>query len=174
MLFFAWFGVVIFVDSPEGDQLFPTLVEGLWTLWICVTTANYPDVMMPGYTGNQNRFVSMYFISFMILTYFFLMNVILATVCNEYDTSVAKHRVQSENISSTNLKTAFSLLMRHEKESINKDIVSKKSDTIERETILDLLSILNNDFPEFRQMKHTFSLQYWIVMGHPGFPNKNS
>ena len=36
----------MFVDSDEGDLHFPSLVEGLWTLWICVTTANYPDVMV--------------------------------------------------------------------------------------------------------------------------------
>lgn len=55
MVFYAWFGVVMFVDSDEGNLLFPNLIEAMWTLWICVTTANYPDVMMPGY--NENRWV---------------------------------------------------------------------------------------------------------------------
>ena len=42
--FYAWFGCVMFVDTDEGDQHFPNLIEAWWTLWICVTTANYPDV----------------------------------------------------------------------------------------------------------------------------------
>jgi Ion transport protein len=166
MIFYAWFGVVMFVDSPEGDQLFPTLIEGLWTLWICVTTANYPDVMMPGY--NQNRFVALYFVSFMILSFFFLMNVILATVCNEYDTSVVEHRVESAKTSSENLRMAFSLLMRQEKESINSDSLMEKSDSIERETVLDLLSILNNDFPEFRRLSRDETHILFAILDRDG------
>lgn len=42
--FYAWFGCVMFVDTEEGDLHFPNLIEAWWTLWICVTTANYPDV----------------------------------------------------------------------------------------------------------------------------------
>lgn len=38
------FGCVMFVDTEEGDQHFPNLIEAWWTLWICITTANYPDV----------------------------------------------------------------------------------------------------------------------------------
>jgi two pore calcium channel protein len=169
MLFYAWFGVVMFVDSPEGDQLFPNLVEGLWTLWICVTTANYPDVMMPGYT--QNRFVALYFVSFMILTFFFLMNVILATVCNEYDTSVAEHRVESTKLSTTNLKKAFSLLMRHENESTSKDSSMGSFDTIDRETVIDLLTILNNDFPEFRRLSQDDTHILFAILDRDGTSN---
>ena len=166
MLFYAWFGVVMFVDSPEGNQLFPTLMEGLWTLWICVTTANYPDEMMPGY--NQNRFVALYFVSFMILSFFFLMNVILATVCNEYDTSVAEHRIERAKMSSTNLKMAFSLLMREEKESLNNDILVKNSGTIERETVLNLLFTLNNEFPEFRRLSQEETHILFAILDRDG------
>ena len=53
VVFYAWFGVVIFYDTEQGSETFPNLPEAIWTLWICVTTANYPDVMMPSY--NQHR-----------------------------------------------------------------------------------------------------------------------
>ena len=49
-------------------------------LWIPVI---YPDVMMPGY--NRNRFVSFYFISYMIITFFFFQNVILGLICNVHN-----------------------------------------------------------------------------------------
>ena len=42
--FYAWFGCVMFVDTPQGDEAFPNLIDAWWTLWICITTANYPDV----------------------------------------------------------------------------------------------------------------------------------
>ncbi|MGK3745813.1 MAG: hypothetical protein ACI8RD_008182 [Bacillariaceae sp.] len=50
------------------------------TLWICVTTANYPDVMMPSY--NESRLTALYFISFMVISFFYLMNLILAVTVN--------------------------------------------------------------------------------------------
>ena len=39
---------------------------------ICVTTANYPDVMMTAY--NNDSITWIYFVSFMIISFFFLMN----------------------------------------------------------------------------------------------------
>ena len=44
ILFYAWFGCVMFVGTPEGEMHFSDLIEGVWSLYICVTTANYPDV----------------------------------------------------------------------------------------------------------------------------------
>jgi Ion transport protein len=143
----------MFVDSSEGDLLFPSLMEGLWTVWICVTTANYPDVMMPGY--NENRFVALYFVSFMILSFFFLMNVILATVCNEYDTAVAQHRTDHAKKSKGNLQRPYQLLTLEEQETMHGVVETQgieKIERIDRKTAMDLFSILNNDFPEFRRL----------------------
>jgi lipopolysaccharide export LptBFGC system permease protein LptF len=177
MLFYAWFGVVMFVDTKEGIELFPTLIEALWTLWICVTTANYPDVMMLGY--NQNRFVALYFVSFMILSFFFLMNVILATVCNEYDTTMAQHQSDREKMSTNNLRQAYQLLLEQERNMIyrnNNDDTDHESNvfaipveqqqqkhhervTIDRTTVMELFTILNTDFPEFRRQLTTDETQ---------------
>jgi hypothetical protein len=81
VVFYAWFGVVLFYGTDQGKRDFSNLIEGCWTLWICITTANYPDVMMPSY--NENRLSAIFFVSFMIISFFFLMNLILATVVNE-------------------------------------------------------------------------------------------
>jgi Ion transport protein len=42
--FYGWFGVVLFYGSPQGEAGFQNIVEGVWTLYIMITTANYPDV----------------------------------------------------------------------------------------------------------------------------------
>jgi len=52
-----------------------------------MTTVVYPDVMMAGY--NENRYTAIYFVSFMILTFFFFQNVILGSICNIYNSSNA-------------------------------------------------------------------------------------
>ena len=76
-IFWAFLGVVGFYETREGEESFSNLWEGMWTLYIMATTANYPDVMMPAY--NDNRLVSLYFIVFMIFSFFFMMNLILAS-----------------------------------------------------------------------------------------------
>ena len=114
VIFYAWFGVILFYGTEQGKEGFQNLIEAIWwvqniykfneriqnmihvilkiapffankfwfssyerTLFICITTANYPDVMMPSY--NESRFVpALYFVSFMSISFFYLMNLILA------------------------------------------------------------------------------------------------
>lgn len=167
-LFYAWFGVVMFVGTAEGALLFPNLVEGLWTLWICVTTANYPDVMMPAY--NENRFVALYFISFMVVSFFFLTNVILASVVNEYDTAVLQHRSDYTEMSTTNLKTAYQLLTLEEPDAKGGDNGGSvvQPERINREIVMDLLTILNNDFPEFRRLSDDDTQILFAILDRDG------
>jgi len=143
----------MFVDTDEGDQLFPSLVQALWTLWICVTTANYPDVMMLGY--NSNRWVAAYFVSFMVITFFFLMNVILAAVVNEYDSNVDERRTRNTDFAMNSLKKAYDLLTEQEAEDraaeresshLGDSTRSTRSqrEQIDKKTVMDLFEILNS------------------------------
>jgi two pore calcium channel protein, plant len=171
MLFYGWFGVVMFVDTPEGKQLFPNLIEGVWTLWICVTTANYPDVMMPGY--NENRWVALYFVTFMIISFFFLMNVILASVVNEYDTAVVEHRREHADRSTANLKKAYRLLTLQEQgaklsDDCTRSIKSSATEGIDRKTVMDLFSMLNDDFPEFRRLTEDDTNLLFAILDRDG------
>jgi hypothetical protein len=125
---------VTFYGSPEGEQHFPNIIDAMWTLWICVTTANYPDVMMPAY--NENRLVAIYFVVFMVITFFFLMNVILASVVNAYDNELDRRKMAAKEMSQKDLEEAFTL-MQHD-------------GSIDRDTVMALFLILNEDFPEFR------------------------
>jgi two pore calcium channel protein, plant len=147
----------MFVDSDEGKLLFPDLIEAMWTLWICVTTANYPDVMLPGY--NQNRWVALYFISFMALSFFFLMNLVLAQVINQYDSAVENHRKHYVERSRQSLSQAFQLL---------RESSECKGDRIDRSTVMDLFSILNLDFPEFRTLSDDDTKLLFAVLDRDG------
>lgn len=150
----------MFVDTEEGRELFPNLIEAMWTLWICVTTANYPDVMMPAY--NDNRWVPLYFVSFMILSFFFLMNVILAFVVNEYDTAIETHRQEHSAQANKNLRQAYQLLVKE---------AGVDRDTIDRGTVMDLLSLLNLDFPEFRTLREDETKLLFAVLDRDGTNN---
>lgn len=138
MLFYAWFGVVLFYGTEQGTRDFPNLIEALWTLWICVTTANYPDVMMPAY--NENRLSSIFFVSFMILIFFFLMNLVLAAVVNAYDESIKNRKKKRAELAQENLSKAFELMD------------TRNEGSIGRAAVMGLLMVLNDDFPEIHKL----------------------
>ena len=49
---------------------------------ILVTTANFPDVMLPAY--EKNYWWMLYFVSFLLLGLYFMMNFLLANVFNNF------------------------------------------------------------------------------------------
>ena len=136
IVFYGWIGCVLFYETAEGAQSFSNLVESMWTLWIMVTTANYPDVMMPAY--NQNPIMCIYFVSFMMISFFFIMNVVLASVVNTYQNDDDARKITIKNMRKKNLQSAFKLLDEDEE------------GWVDRETIMGVFRVLNEDCPEVR------------------------
>jgi two pore calcium channel protein 2 len=69
-------------NATEGFQYFDELGEGLVNMIVLLTTANHPDIMMPAY--KQNRLYSLYFISYLVIGLYILMNVLTAVVYNQF------------------------------------------------------------------------------------------
>ena len=55
---------------------------------ILLTTANYPDVMMPAYA--QSHWYCIFFILYLLLGLFFLFNLVLAVFYNNYSNELSK------------------------------------------------------------------------------------
>ncbi|KAL7540597.1 hypothetical protein ACHAWF_006726 [Thalassiosira exigua] len=136
IIFYAWFGVVIFYQTQEGMTAFPNLLEGMWTLWTCVTTANYPDVMMPSY--NEDRGVVLYFVSFMVLSFFYIMNLVLTVAVNKYDGRIEWRRSTRRDLEEKLLSEAFTLL-----DHRSENFVGRKS-------VMNVITILYDDIPQMR------------------------
>lgn len=49
IIFFAWIGTRLFRGTQEGEAYFSSLSEAVWNLLILLTTANFPDIMIPAY-----------------------------------------------------------------------------------------------------------------------------
>jgi hypothetical protein len=94
--------------------------------------------MMPAY--NENRWTALYFVSFMIISFFFFLNVILASVANAYDHAVDTRKQTHASHCSENLKAAF------------QHMDPNGTGRIDRDTVMALFLILNVDFPEFRTL----------------------
>jgi two pore calcium channel protein len=139
ILFYGWFGVVMFYGTEQGKRDFSNLMEGCWTMWQCVTTVNYPDVMMPSY--NDSRLTGIFWVSFMVISFFFLMNLILASAVNAYEEVINDRKKTRKAIATENLTEAFELMDR------------AKTGQISRDTIMALFLVLSQDFPELRKLK---------------------
>jgi len=119
-IFFGWFGVVLFPTETqtfqktsaqwpsEGDLYFPNLREGMWNLLVLMSTANYPDVALPAYW--RSRWSMLFFIAYLLIAMFFMMNLLLATVYNVYQDEEAARAKFVEDNRRANLQAAFDLV----------------------------------------------------------------
>lgn len=153
IFFYAWFGVVIFAGHSQADK-FPNLFEGMFTLWICVTTANYPDVSMDSY--NDNRLVAIYWVTFMVVSFFYIMNLVLAICTNQYDKSIANRQISREKLAKTLLIEAFTLLD-HE-----------NNGTVSRDSMMNVMAILNHDIPEIKAMSSDEKSIFFALLDKDG------
>ena len=94
-------------ESAEGAQL-PTLSEASWQLLILLTTANFPDVMMPAYS--EARLTCLFFIFFVVVGVFFLANYLLAVVYKAYTDTERAQQALALAQRSASLESAFELL----------------------------------------------------------------
>ncbi|XP_062272652.1 two pore channel protein 1 isoform X2 [Scomber scombrus] len=82
MVIFAMLGFCLF--SPNtSDPYFNTLENSLVSLFVLLTTANFPDVMMPAYS--KNRWSCVFFIVYLSIELYFIMNLLLAVVFDTFN-----------------------------------------------------------------------------------------
>lgn len=78
LVFFSISAFYLFSPITEYDQ-FSTMWNSFLSLFVLLTTANFPDVMMPAYRTNQSY--ALFFVVFLVINLYFLLNIMLAVVC---------------------------------------------------------------------------------------------
>ncbi|XP_070181099.1 two pore calcium channel protein 1-like [Littorina saxatilis] len=83
VLLFGLLGLKLFYKRsnliyPDGQPYFKTYLDSIWDLYVLVTTANNPDVMMPAY-DYDNWFV-LFFVVFIVINLYIFMSIVLATI----------------------------------------------------------------------------------------------
>ncbi|KAL5008962.1 hypothetical protein ScPMuIL_014543 [Solemya velum] len=66
----------------NGEPYFKTYFDSIWDLYVLVTTANNPDVMMPAY--DKNNWYALFFIIYLIICLYIFMSIVLAAIYNTY------------------------------------------------------------------------------------------
>jgi hypothetical protein len=89
VFFFAFTGFFLFQGTLEGTVAFGNIGESYYNMLILLTTANFPDVMLPAY--NARRSSSIFFILFLVIGLYFLLNVLLAIVFDNYKKKLEEH-----------------------------------------------------------------------------------
>ena len=155
-------------NRTEGFPYFEDLGRGLINMIILLTTANHPDIMLPAY--KENRLYSLYFISYLVIGVYILMNVLTAVIYNEFrgflatsiQSSFTRRRVgqfaafvilanctrQVRNIQGSKLEVSKSyirLLLQH---------IKLKSNVLG--LIAEKLEMLNDDLLTWNQFKGIF------------------
>ncbi|XP_072443460.1 two pore channel protein 1 isoform X2 [Chiloscyllium punctatum] len=91
MVIFAILGFYLFSANPL-DPYFSTPEDSLVSLFVLLTTANFPDVMMPAYS--KNRWSCVFFIVYLSIELYFIMNLLLAVVFDTFN-DVEKKKFKS-------------------------------------------------------------------------------
>ncbi|OQS07020.1 two pore calcium channel protein 1 [Thraustotheca clavata] len=105
--FFGWLATILFQDTAEGLTM-SSYLESSWQMLILLTTANFPDVMMPAYSNS--RWQAFFFIIFLCFGLFFAMNLILAQIFTNFQTITALEAQTLKNNRTRMLNDAFELL----------------------------------------------------------------
>ncbi|ESO94329.1 hypothetical protein LOTGIDRAFT_232558 [Lottia gigantea] len=87
VLLFALLALKLFskrnsLTYPNGDPYFKTYLDCIWDLYVLVTTANNPDVMMPAY--DYNPWFAIFFVCYIIVCLYIFMSIVLAAIYNNY------------------------------------------------------------------------------------------
>ncbi|XP_014883123.1 two pore calcium channel protein 1 isoform X1 [Poecilia latipinna] len=82
MVIFAILGFCLF-STNTADPYFSSLENSLVSLFVLLTTANFPDVMMPAYS--KNRWSCVFFIVYLSIELYFIMNLLLAVVFDTFN-----------------------------------------------------------------------------------------
>ena len=120
-------------EELEGHLYFSSFREAFVSLLVLLTTANNPDSMLPAYT--HNRFYAIYFIVFVGLCTFIILNLLTAVIYNQFRGYLKKSVQSSFFRRRVGLRAAFKVLCIRKRDPRN----GLELEIIHKDTIKTLL-----------------------------------
>jgi len=147
VVFFGYLGLVLFKGTAEGETYFSSLEDSFWNMLVLLTTSNFPDIMLPAYA--QSRWYALFFIIYLILGLFFLMNLVLAVFYNNYRSEIERIAENFVAVRSNFLENAFLILDENQKGFIDSVTLYELLDglsqdlNIEKQQYLEVFELLD-------------------------------
>ncbi|XP_012251798.1 two pore calcium channel protein 1-like isoform X2 [Athalia rosae] len=85
LFFILTYMVLGYYMFAEMNRNFETLQDSFVSLFVLLTTANFPDVMMPSYS--KSKWYAIYFVSYLCTMLYVMMNLMLAVVNETFTTA---------------------------------------------------------------------------------------
>ena len=104
---FAAIALFVFAPVRRGPD-FASLPAGVWSLFVCLTAANFPDIMMPLYT--QSRSTCLFFVVYLLFGLFFGLNYVFAMTYQAWTEQHREERRARLRRRAAGLLKAFELL----------------------------------------------------------------
>jgi len=105
IMYFAWMGQRLFSGTLEGIQFFGSFQDAFFNMLVLMTTSNFPDIMLPAY--QRSRLNCLYFIIYLILGLFLMMNLLLAIFYSNFKNRFERKLLKSEQRRSDYLYSMF-------------------------------------------------------------------
>ncbi|KAM7008906.1 two pore segment channel 3 [Tautogolabrus adspersus] len=102
------------LKTTDGAPYFTNYMEIVFDLYVLVTTANSPDVMMPAY--NASYFFAIFFILYILINTYIFMSVFLAVVYNNYKKYLKEEVRQLVRAKRHKMVRAFAVLQEQKQE----------------------------------------------------------
>uniref|UniRef100_A0A3Q3F3C6 Two pore segment channel 3 n=1 Tax=Labrus bergylta TaxID=56723 RepID=A0A3Q3F3C6_9LABR len=102
------------LKTTDGAPYFTNYMEIVFDLYVLVTTANSPDVMMPAY--NASYFYAIFFILYILINTYIFMSVFLAVVYNNYKKYLKEEVRQLVRTKRHKMVRAFAVLQEQRQE----------------------------------------------------------
>jgi len=132
---------------PWVFKSFSNLYRSHITLIVLLTSENYPEVLWPPYA--VNHFSVIYFVVYLLLVYFFLLNIVFAVMFQNYNKAYLYIRREEELIETTALKNAWDLLNYRGEPALPvhvvEDVIQKVRRNYNTEQVKILVSNLDQD-----------------------------
>ncbi|KAJ3445636.1 two pore channel [Anaeramoeba flamelloides] len=106
---------LLFYDTKS--EYFQNYWESLYNLFVCMTTVNFPDIMMNLF--ERNEIYSIFFIFFLVLILWFLSNLLLAILYNNYKEQLSKRIFKKLSLRSAALKLSYNIYDPQNEKGIN-------------------------------------------------------
>lgn len=105
LMAFKLFGTKSLTSNHKSKEYFNTFFESMWELFVLVTTANHPDIVLPAY--KHSKWYALFFVVFIIVHLYIFLSIVLAVVYNSFKSNLRAEVASNQERRKSQLQLAY-------------------------------------------------------------------